>query len=425
LRPVKIAAWAILVSANTFSAVAANTYIALETWQFTKYSGIPPANIAAYVGTALAIFFSFLMIITGSVMEDRKNTSTLRRLGAIFSSVDLAKKVFFGCMAVALIGWALTLAGVASVQAYCSLQPADMASYQLPLVYYPKGSDYMNCATVFAGQWWAWTLMTVTLAAICLLFKLQQLGRFKAATWALLISSITFNFYWIDVIISWILETDGTLKSRIQLWSAGYLIYQIAGFGLLFAGSAYTYGVANSGQQNVPRMKPYEALATRIYIVLQALSVIALIIALIGMALYQEAMSRRIESQYVFSLRFTWTAWAISFVANVFLAVVWFSESKKVKRLKPAVYLVFMFAAVTSMTINSFLFAALQDYEGETLARAKLSLAGFVTWDAIAYLMMFVGSVATWEQKDSDNIEAASNGTAAAALAAIEEEDED
>jgi hypothetical protein len=445
-RPLRTATWAILASACTFSAVSCNTFIGLSTWDLTKYSGIPPANTAAYVGIALAMLFSYLMIISGSIMEIDQpgslpggpagDTPTAAggvaalmskissAAGSLFTSVDLAKKAFFGCAALAFIGWALTLAGVASVQAYCSLQPEDMAKYELPLVYYLDGSAYMNCATIFSGNWWAWSLMTVTLLVIFVLVKTEELGRFKSAAWILLISSVTLNMYWIDVIIAWVLETDGTLRSRMQLWSAGYMIYEIAGYGLLFTGSAYIYATSSIGQNKNTRFgKSSEALATRLFVLLQALSVVALIIALVGMALYQHAMLNRVESQFVFSLRFTWTIWALSFVANVFLAVVWYSENEKVKRLKTAMWLVFISAAVSSMTINSFLYAALQDYTGDTLKWVKLNLAASVTWVAVTYLLIFVGEVATWERRHAADIE--TSGTAASAGSKLDSIHED
>jgi hypothetical protein len=379
------------------------------------------------------------MIISGSIMElsqdgngaaksgtETTKTTSGKIANAVtspFTSIEMAKKAFAGCMALAWVGWVLTLSGVASVQAYCTVQPEDMALYRLPLVYYPNGSAYMNCATVFSGQWWAWALMTATLVTICVLVKYQELSRFKAATWALLISSITFNFYWIDVVIAWDLETSGTLCSRIQLLSAGYIIYEIAGFGLLFAGSAYLYATSALGQQTARRGKSYEDLANRIFSILQVLSILALIIALVGTALYQNAMMGRVESQFVFSLRFTWTAWAMSFAANVFLAIVLYSKIPNVKRLKTACFLFFMFATVTAMTINSFLFAAQEDYAGNTLKYVRLSLAGFVTWCAISYLLIFAGSAAAWETKLTDDIETSTGTEASERLGSVNKND--
>ena len=441
-RQLKTAAWANLIAALSFGATTCNTFIGLQTWQFTKFTGIPAANTPAYIGLALSMMFSFLMIIFGSIMEHSQGHAglggldgeTQTRAGvlapfkrtisnatkALFTSVDLSRKAFFACMALAFIGWVLTLAGLASLQSYCSNQPEEMAKYKLSLVYYPIGGKYMDCSSVFSGQWWAWTLMTVTLLAVCLLVKYDKLGKFKAATWALIISSVTFNIFWIDIILEWIVETDGTLLSRIQTLCAGYMIFDIAGFGLLFTGSAYIYANSSIGQQSMRREKSDAALMTKIFNVLQVLSVAALILTLVGVALYQDAMMGKVESQYVFSLRFTWFTWAISFVANVSLAIVWYSSNPKIKSLTSVVWLLFMYATVISMVINSYFYAALDDYKGSTLTRAKVALAGFVIWDAIAYLIIFAGCAAAWEMNhaDDDATDSGPGGDASAASAA-------
>jgi hypothetical protein len=81
-----------------------------------------------------------------------------------------------------------------------------------------------------------------------------------------------------------------------------------------------------------------------------------------------------------------------------FPCCVWYINNQKVKRLKAFVWVLFMFPAITSMNINSFLY----DYKGKTLQRAKVALGRFIAWCALAYLIIFAGSADAWEKKHAE-----------------------
>jgi hypothetical protein len=284
---------------------------------------------------SLCLLFSFCAIFAGSAADRAAGKAALGRMGvesrraarvatlarslsrsassaadALFESAALARRAALACFALAAAGWAIALGGLAGMQAYCAQNPGDLVAWNLPYLAYPPSGGF-DCARMLLGEWWAWALMTATLAVAAAVAAAPALRRFRAAAWALVIAAATYNTAWLDgPLISWTIDApNGAFCSSVQAAAAGFIIYCIGAIVLLFSASAYTYSADRAGEGSMRRATAAHPRAARAaFVALQACAWAAQIVTLVGLALYQNFLSDRglSHNRYVFAPRFLW-----------------------------------------------------------------------------------------------------------------------
>jgi hypothetical protein len=200
------AAWALLVSACMYNSVVCNLFLTTA-----RASEAAAAPAAAAAGLALLVAGSFGVVGAGSALAHGARRAALGGVGAesklwraatlapralgratseLFRSRERARAAAAASLALAAAGWAVALGGVAAVQAACTRDPAAMRAFRLfSYPYVSAGDNTIDCARAFAELWWAWALATATLAAAAGAAAARQMARFRAAGFALLISS--------------------------------------------------------------------------------------------------------------------------------------------------------------------------------------------------------------------------------------------
>jgi hypothetical protein len=336
------------------------------------------------------------------------------------SSVTIAKISFLTTQALAWIGAVITLGGVASMQSYFSANPEYFVETRLPWYSYPSTTENdFRCSSAFADKWWAWVFSVVSLLFLALSWQKHSLAKFKAATWALLISSATFNFTWINNLIDWSLDTEGTFHVRVVATIAGFIIYDIGVLLSLFTGSVYVYKSYSAGQTSkivrngavdVTTTVAAATKAKNVFKVLQIFAWFDQLICLAGLALCQSYINSSSPTAEIAagtipipssSLRFSWFIWALQLVVIISMVAVWDTDS--LHKYKSAVWLLMITAATLNMTVCSHFFRQMEFYQDSYKTRISVAFAGYALWDFFMYLEMFAGSAHAWEQRQASD----------------------
>jgi hypothetical protein len=409
--------------------------------------------IATYVGMALYTLFAILSSFAGSSVAYDQGQSTLKGIGIdsrrrrmatfnrrLSSRVDrmfdsptaptVPKISFLATQALAWIGAAITLGGVASMQSYCFSNPQYFSETRLPWYTYLSTSENdFKCSSAFAEKWWAWALSVVTLLFLALAWQNTSLAKFKAATWALLISSATFNFTWINNLIDWSHDTQGTFHDRVVVTIAGFIIYDIGALLSLFTGSVYLYRSYSTGQtskivrdgasSSTTSTTAAAGKAKTVFIVLQVFAWISQIICLVGLAWCQsyldapspptdgtmpilstfKGFNSKMYTAFSSNLRFAWTVWALQLVVIISMVAFW--NTRALRKYKSAVWLLMISVATLNMTVCSHFFRQMEVYNDSYKTRVRVTFAGYCLWDFFMYLAMFAGSAHAWEQRQT------------------------
>jgi hypothetical protein len=433
-RPLKTAVWSTLTAAIIQMTIICNAMVGLAS-TVDDSSPVKAQATAISFGMALFCLFAFIAIFSGTGFSYQKRQSPLQGVGIdsrrrsvtllrsvsnrvnyYFNSIKWSKRSFIASKVLAWIGVVIVLGGLAAMQSYCFSNPAYFSSRILPWVTYPFTNTSqleqfqlsLNCSTVFADKWWAWALSLAAQSLMALVWHFDQFAKYKAAVWALLISSATFNFTWVNNLLDWIADTDGTFKMQAQVTAAGFIIYNIAVFLILFAGSAYIHssfteksGSAVSSRKDMAAGRV--SVHRNAFLGLQFGAWIAQVIILVGLALYQSNYSE--GGTYATApipstrLRFHWFIWALQLVVLSLLTLTLSLNVQFLRQYKSAVWLVTVVAATLNMTVCSHLYRQFHLFEGSLQTYVYIQFAGFVSWDFFTYLAMFAGSAYAWESR--------------------------
>jgi hypothetical protein len=369
------AAWALLASACMYSTSLCNAVLAMALG-----SSATSAPDAAAAGLALLVAFSFVVIGAGSVLAHGQRRATLgggrpesklwraatfapRTLGraatGLFRNRERARAAAAATLALAAAGWAIALGGVAAIQATCARDPGAMRAFRLAYYPYPgAGDSTIDCARAFAELWWAWTLSTASLAIAAGVAATRQMARFRAASFALLTSSATYNFIFIAALLNWVHDTTGDFQAASRAALAGFIIFDIGALALLFAGAAHVNAAQRAGLDSV-RVRDADAVgATRrahgaraAFAALQVVAWAAQIAALVALALVQSKLNAgdAAPPTIAFYARFDWFIWVAGLAALALVADAWRAE--RLARLKDAAWLLLVYAANLSMLV--------------------------------------------------------------------------
>jgi hypothetical protein len=424
-KAVRGAVWALLASACIYSTQMCNA-----TLSMALSSAAPAAAAAAAAGLALLVAFSFGVIGAGSALAHsqrraalggvgpesklwrRAVTFSLRALGraatGLFRAPGRARAAAAALLALAAAGWAVALGGVVALQATCSRDPAAMRAFRLAYYPYPSATDNaIDCGRAFAELWWAWALMTATLAVAAGVAAARQMARFRAAGFALLVSCATYNFIFIAALLSWSLDTAGAFQAAARAALAGFIVFDVGALALLFAGAAHIYCEQRAGLDSV-RVRDGDAAtggaarrvraARAAFAALQAAACAALVAALAALALIHASLDAGAASPTVaFYARMDWYIWAASLAALALAAGV--RRVARLARFKGAAWLLLVYAANLSMLVCARTYKILPRLGGDLRGRVIAQLVAFCVWDACAYLLLFVGSAVAWEAR--------------------------
>jgi hypothetical protein len=422
-KAVRGAAWSLLASACIYSTQLCNAMLAMAL----APAG-PPAASAAFAGFALCIAFSWGVIGAGSALAHGQRRAALggvapesklwrvatlapRALGrattGLFRNRERARAAAAATLALAAAGWAVALGGVTALQAACSRDPGAMSNFSLAFYPYMSADDNtIDCGRAFAELWWAWALMTATLAVAAGVAAAHQMARFRAAGFALLISSATYNFVSVSALLNWSLDTTGAVQAAASAAFAGFVVFDIGALGLVFAGAAYSYAAQRAGLDSVRIRAADEGAAVRraagaaraAFSALMAVACAALFAALVALALIQSSLNAGAVSPTVaFYSRIDWYIWAASLAALALAAGV--RRVARLARFKGAAWLLLVYAANLSMLVCARTYKILPRLGGDLRGRVIAQLVAFCVWDACAYLLLFVGSAVAWEAR--------------------------
>lgn len=436
-RPLKTAIWSMLTAAIIQMSIICNAMVGLAS-TVDDSSPVQAQAIAISVGMALFCFFAFIAIFSGSAfsyekrqsllqgvgIDSRRRSATLlrsvsNRVNTYFNSKEWSKQSFIASKVLAWIGIVIGLGGLAGMQSYCFSNPAYFSTQILPWVTYPFTNTSQpeqfqlsfNCSSLFADKWWAWALSFAAQSLMALVWHYDEFAKYKAAVWALLICSATFNFTWVNNLLDWIADTDGTFKMQAQVTAAGFIIYNIAVFLILFTGSAYIHSSFTEKSGSAASSRKNTTVARRVsfhrnaFLGLQFGAWISQVVTLVGLILYQSNYTKggtyNIAPIPSTRLRFHWFIWALQLVVLSLLTLTLSMNVQFLRQYKSAVWLATVVAATLNMTVCSHLYRQFHLLEDSLQTDVYIQFAGFVTWDFFTYLAMFAGSAYAWESRYS------------------------